>query len=276
MKSILDYAPGLHPDVPQDVYHQRVLGMVSNSALTEMARSPLHYKAWVDSAQDADDTPSFAFGRAFHCALLEPDRFAQTFVVEPDFGDCRKKENKATRDAWRAENAGKATLSTDDEARIRGMVKAVHAHRLAGKMIRDGQPELTALWQDQETGLRCRCRADYYVGKLGMMLDVKSTEDASAEAFRRSLFNYRYHWQAALYQSGFRGVGEVVKHFVFVAVEKRSPFAVATYTLDLRALELGQAAIRKHVTKLAACMQADDWPGYSGGLQLIDTPSWAA
>jgi len=159
-RTLASYGPGIHGDVPEDVYHAKNLGTVSKGSLVRLAQSPAHYKAWIDGSIEDEETTALKFGRAFHVALLEPDRFGASYAVEPDFGDCRFKENKARRDGWRSDNAGKQPVTKDEASAITGMIFAVRAHPIAGKMIRDGRAELTALWKDETTGLSCRARAD--------------------------------------------------------------------------------------------------------------------
>ncbi len=272
---ILDRAPGLHADVPEAEYHERVLGLVSKGALEHVAKSPLHYRSWVDGKTVEEDSPALVFGRTFHCALLEPERYARHYVNEPRFGDCRKKENKAARDEWRLKNAGKVPVDWDDAMTIAGMVQSVRGHELASKMLADGVSELTALWQDQATGLRCKARADRYFAKHGMILDAKTTADASLASFGKDVFRHGYHRQAALYREGFAAAGADVRHFIFVAVEKTPPYAVATFTLDADAIAIGARQVHHAMATLAECVELDEWPGYPAGIQEITAPAWA-
>src|SRR5688572_3818470 len=129
----LDLPYGVHANIPEERYHERRLGVVSKGALDLVHRSPAHYRAWIDG-QLEKASPALAFGRAFHCAMLEPEKFAQAYAVEPDFGDCRTKANKAARDDWRQCHSAAELLSPDDHATIAGMVASVRAHPLAGRM----------------------------------------------------------------------------------------------------------------------------------------------
>lgn len=266
---------GLHSRVPERVYHGRTLGLASKSALDLVRRSPAHYKAWVEGPEK-EPTDAMRFGSAFHCALLEPEKFARKYVAEPDFGDCRFKENKARRDAWRAENAGKERLSPDDIEAIKGMVASVHADPYASKMIRNGEPELTVRWRDEETGLECKLRADYYVERHGMIVDVKSVVDASEEGFAKAVSSYGYHRQDAFYRMGFEAIGKRAEHFVFVAVEKEPPYAVGVYTLDEESLSRGAASIEQDMEVLAECLRTGKWPAYGPGIRVIRVKPWAA
>jgi hypothetical protein len=125
------------------------------------------------------------------------------------------------------------------------MVEAIRRHPLASKMIRDGVSELTLKWTDPETGLTCKSRLDYYVESLGMIVDAKSTLDARWDPFRRDMIKYGYEVQDALYRGAARSSSRFkVQHFVFFAVEKVAPYAVATYTLDEAGIAAGYSKAR--------------------------------
>lgn len=282
---LIDRPDGLHADVHPDEYHQRYIDLASKGGLEELDRSPLHFRTWAESTENRT-TPALEFGKALHVALLEPDRYSTEFVEAPVFGDLRAVEGRTTKDdakankerrtIWLAENDGKATVDGDTSAAIREMVRAVHAHPLASRMVRDGLAELTALWRDPATGVRCRARADYYVEKLGMLLDIKSTEDASPEAFARSVFRYGYNLQTALYGEGLALLGAPVTSFVFVAIEKSPPYGVGVYMLDAKGIELAQRRMQRLLDLHARCLREDDWPCYSTHIEVIATPGWAA
>lgn len=275
-KTILDYAHGIHRDVPADIYHGRHLGLVSKSALDLVHHSLSKYKAWIDGALDEERSEAFDLGTAFHMALLEPEWFASTYAVAPDFGDLRFKENKAKREKWRSENEGKKALDADHDRHIRGMIASVRAHRLASKILSDGIPEVTVRWRDEETGLECKTRTDYLVKRLEMAADLKTAEDATFEGFRRAVARYRYHVTDALYRKGFGAIGAPVRHYVFVVVEKKPPYDVATYALDEAAIAMGHDHALRDMKALAEAVRIDEWPGLPFGIQTIDLPRWAA
>lgn len=277
--------PGVFDDSPigrvveamsAEEYHAPRVGVVSKSALDQIHRSPAHYRAWLEGKLDRPDSRALTFGRAFHCAVLEPDVFARSYAVQPDFGDCRFKEAKQARDRWRAENDGKEFVSADDFEAIRAMATSVLTHPIAGKMLKNGKPELTIKWTDVETGLPCKCRADYYVASRGMILDVKTTEDARPEAFKRSVYQYRYHVQDALYRAGFAAAGLDARYFILVAVEKSPPFCASVYQLDASAVEKGHAAARQDIETMARCVATNQWDGYPTSIQDLSLPPWAA
>ena len=266
---------GLFESMPAAEYHRRELGVASKSALDLVTVSPAHYQAWVNGHDEAS-TPALFFGSAFHCALLEPQVFAETYACEPDFGDCRFKGNRLARDEWREAHAGATPISSGDMDKVRGMVASILQHRLAGRMIRSGKAEITARWTDEDTGLRCKARGDFYVPDLAMLLDVKTTLDASPRGFAKSVTNYGYDRQDAFYRAGFTTAGARVEHVAFVVVEKEPPYAVAVYQLSERFVERGHASIRRDMATLSECLKSNTFPGYPDGLTIIEPPRWAS
>jgi len=275
--SFLDLPDGLHENVPPALYYQRIPGVANKSGLDKLHQAPAKYRAWVDGADD-EDSPVLSFGRAFHAATLEPAIFAATYTTEPDFGDCRKADNKKARDEWRKANEGKTFLSADDAERIAGMSRAVRAHPLAGPLLSGGVAEVTAKWADPETGIVCKARIDYVRRDLETLIDLKSTSDASALSFAKSCANYGYHRQAAHYTDGcnLASGAEAFDTFVFVAVEKTAPYLVAVLKLDEDAISKGRESIRADLRTMRECLDTDTWPGYPEEEQTISLPHWAA
>lgn len=271
---MIDLPNGIHKGLPHDAYHKREVGMVSRGALELLERSPAHYRAWVDGEVAEDSSPSMDFGIAFHCATLEPAEFEKTYCAEPDFGDCRYKPAKEARDRWREEHAGYKHLTAGAMEKIRRMSESIRKHPLAGKMLTGGESELTIRWTDEETGLPCKARADFYSKGRALLADIKTSMDASQEAISRDVFRYKWHWQHALYRAGFAAIGKEVKHFIFVVVEKEPPYAVATYTLDEKAISVGYRETRTLMRLLRDCKFHDMWPAYPVAIRTIDTPPW--
>lgn len=272
---MLSLGTGLHPGIPEARYHARIPGLASKGALDKVRKSLAHYKAWLE-AQESSNTAALLFGKGFHCSVLEPDVFASNYVVEPDHGDCRLKENKARRDEWRASHEGKILVSDGDARAFDGIAKALSAHKFARELIRGGVSELTLRWQDAETGLECKGRCDYYIPGLATVVDLKTTADASFDDFRKSAASYGYHRQDAFYRQGFAACGVPIDNFIFIAVEKVPPYAVAVFALDRDAVRKGSASVAEDLRTLAEGVERDEWPGYPEEIQVLDLPPWAA
>ena len=63
--------------------------------------------------------------------------------------------------------------------------------------------------------------------------------------------------------------------FLFVAVEKSPPYAVAVYQIDEDARELGAALYRKDVNRIAEAKRTNIYSAYSDEIETINLPGWA-
>jgi hypothetical protein len=254
---------------------------VGHSGLVRVMRSPAHYREYVTNPPEP--TPAMQLGTALHTALLEPDRFAEAFVVAPKF-DRRTKEGKTAAEAWEAENAGKTPLTADQMTAIEQMVASIRAHTGAARLLSNGLAEMSGFWVDQETGIECKCRPDFLAvekdrpEQVTAIVDVKSCSDASADGFARAIATLGYDVQTAFYQDGLKALTGRAIPFYFIAVEKDAPYAVACYKASDEVIEIGRAKYRATLQLLKWCRDNDQWPGYqpNGEIEEINLPRWAA
>ena len=262
---------GLTQGVPIDEYHKSIA--TSKSQLDQLAKSPAHYLASLTTQRK--ETPAMRIGSLFHGLVLEPERVK--IAVAP-VCDKRTEDGKATWEAFCAENIGAEIVTAEEGEMLTGMVASVRAHPAASALLSGpGIAEGSAYWVDEYSGELCRCRPDFYRQDLGIIVDLKSTEDASPKEFARSIAKYRYQVQSAFYQDGLEAAtGDYIKGFLFVAVEKKAPYAVAVYQLDMQGVEAGRIAYRDNLIALADCKASGKFPAYSDRVETISLPAWAA
>ena len=70
--------------------------------------------------------------------------------------------------------------------------------------------------------------------------------------------------------------GKQHSEFIFLAVEKEPPYAVAVYEATHEMLHTAQKQIAPLLDVYAECLKTDVWPGYKDELQQIQLPRWAA
>lgn len=245
---------------------------ISKSGLDRIHRSPMHFKEWQDNPPE--QTPAMIFGSLVHDALLLPEHFKATTALMPEI-DRRTKAGKEAFEKFTIENHGKRILSHDEYQTIQAMLDSVYSHPTAGKLLDQGHAEQSFFWTDPETQVECRCRPDFQRdGKV--IVDLKTTEDASFRAFQKSIGNFRYDVQAAFYADGLSAVtGQTFDTFVLIAVEKKAPFAVAVYALDEASIECGRMKYKSDLSVFAECLKTNQWPGYPIEVQPMNLPSWA-
>lgn len=258
--------PGFYKTLPAADYH--AADAINNSGFTQLARSPFHFR----HAEPREATRSMHLGSALHMAVLEPEKFEDSYLIL-DVDDRRSsiyKEAAKTRDP--------ETILTRTEAdKIHGMQSAASGNvAIATALASCKSFELSMFVNDPQTGELCKCRYDA-IGQE-CIVDVKTTADASPEAFSKAIFNYRYHVQAAFYLDAYEWkTGQKIPAFYFAAIENESPHACQLYRLDDFSIELGRREYRRLLDLYHQCKTTDTWPAYSAGMEpeLIAVPEWA-
>lgn len=277
---------GFHVGIPHETYLS--WDAVSSSRLKAIRQSPAHLRAEIDSP--TKPTPEMELGTRLHTAILEPDAFFATHIALPDFaqGLCDEKgkpyaspkatnKYKALVDEWKSLNPGYTVLDADEYSLIVSIAVAVKAHPAINAILTatpQKSRELSALWTDKETGLRCKARFDVWCPALDLAMDLKSTADASRKAFTSAIVRFGYFNQGAWYLDALAALGEPTESFVFGAFEKKQPFGVAPYRIDEPSLELGTRQNRDALRLYAECSERGEWPGYSPEIEDISVPDW--
>lgn len=246
---------------------------VSKSHLDLVARSPRHYwhRYLNPEAVPSEPTPAMVLGTVVHASVLEPDLFAAEYVVAP-VCDRRTKVGKEAWEQFQAGAKGKTVITAEQGALAAAMHQAVHAHPAASLVLsRPGVCEGSYFWVDEATGERCKIRPDWHSECRRLIVDLKTTEDASPAGFQRSIQKYRYHVQSAWY---LRGLAEA-EQFVFIAVEKEPPYLVGVYVATPEMIAAGNRVADRNLSTLAECRAANFWPGYSDQIEPIDLPRWS-
>ena len=260
-----EFSPGIYDCYTNAEYHAHEA--VSKSGLDLIHKSPAHYKA-----ARHEETPALRFGTAFHCAVLENDRFNETYTVIE--GDRRTNVVKAA--IKEAKDAGKTVLDAEDFNALMGMAQAVFKNPICAALLRDSLKEHSVF--SELDGVRVKCRPDGWNVEKGVLFDLKSTEDASPEGFARTVAKYRYHVQDAFYRHVIASATDCDADdlsFIFVAVEKKPPFAVALYQLDELAALQGLVDAREDLRRYKAAKESGKWGGYSPRIETLSLPRWA-
>lgn len=285
---------GVHFNVPESDYHD-LWDAASNSRLKIIKRSPAHLQAAIE--QGSKDTEAKQIGKAIHVAILEPDSFSSRYVVAGQCEATKKGDgNRCTlnglvlsaKSGWlcgthsKGSGPSDATRTVISQAgyEVASKVRdSVHAHQSAHQLLTfEGQSELTLVWNDPDTGLRCKARVDRQTTLIpgGAFADVKSTQDASEDAFAIAIYKYWYHTQGAHYLEGAQVLDLPVAHFVNIAVEKEPPYAVGLYRLREDTILHGANQLRPLKLLYARCLESGKWPAYSEDVVDIALPEWAA
>jgi exodeoxyribonuclease VIII len=285
-----DITPGVYRDVPEGRY--RDWRYASASRLNLLAdRSPAHVRWELD--HPTPPTPEMVIGSACHSVILTPERFATDYVTAGPCASVLKSGDRKGEECgrpglhlaagtWFCGSHGggpgfapiRATVLTTEQAQIveRCHEAVTHHPYAGGNLDAATEAELSIVWECPHTGLRMKSRIDAY--RPGVLIDLKSTRDASPDAFAKGIVGWGYHRQIAAYMDALEAVGMPVEVAAIIAFEKEPPFAVAMYELHPDDIELGRQesiTLRQHY---ADCERSGEWPGYGEKASMIRLPDW--
>ena len=207
-------------EIPNELYHSE-LG-ISSSFVRKFGESQIHA---VETEQET--TPAMNFGTAAHYMLVEGEAVFND-NVGVIVGSPYTKVSKDLKQDFI--DRGLVVINEKDYLSIEGMASNIIPE---ADMYLNGEGKIAeASFYWYEDDVLCKCRPDVICNPQGphqdfeiVAVDYKTTYSCSPESFLESVLKYGYAQQAAWYRRGLEAAGYRVKEFVFVAQEKKEPYA---------------------------------------------------
>ena len=203
--------------INDDNYYQDYMYTSFSMLKLLLSKSPLHFKYY--SEKPITETAAMKFGTAFHTYLLEPEKFKKEYVREPNV-DKRTTLGKQTWAKFLERFSDKKWVTESELNSIEEMANILKENKHYKELV-----------------------------------DVKTTRNASPEAFGETIINQKYHMQAAYYLDG-TGLDK----YYIVAIEKAAPYGVCVYKFSKKLIEKG----REEYIKGIEIMKEITTKGYSG------------
>lgn len=241
---------------------------VNWSTAKHALKSGLHYKHATEHREA--DRPAWVFGRASHCAVLEPDRFLRDVVVYP--GKVRRGQ---AWDAFKAEHAGREILKAGERKAIEKMAEVVHAHTEASRLLNtEGRiVEEPMTWIDPQTGIKCKGIPD--LRAPGLLLDYKTAATIEFHPYMAAVARYLYAAQLAFYVRGIVANGGERPVCWHAAQEKSSPYDVGCFRITEQDMHAGETAVFNAMHTIAECRRSGAYPGQYPEPVDSELPPWA-
>ena len=226
------------------------------------------YEAYVLGMQ-APPSPSMKRGTLIHTLVLEPIEFDNRYAVAPEIN----RRTKAGKEAWAEfveQSAGKDVITMDEYDEAMACQMQVLTHPWMSRVLDDPRVKFEAMVRGESPPTQyygrtvpCRAKLDVLVDtelsaielnentvdRGTFVLDLKTTTDASEDAFRRSIYRYQYHAQLAFY-ADLAGVSTAY----IVAVETSGSHQVAVYELSHHTLEEGRKIYQEALDQFVQCL----------------------
>jgi len=266
---------------------------ISNSLIKSYLKSPKHSQIKYPTSAAMD------FGTAFHTLLLEPEKFDEQVYItnrkRPDMPteigseviplpeDIKVRRGKKweefeagnpgktilTQKQWDwycLQKSGKIVLSEADGDALMAMHENINSeHHKTARMLceAEAEREVSFFWKDPVYGLDSKARYDIWIPNLRLVIDLKTTIDASQDAFYREV-RYKRHYdiQAAWYLQGAREVSGEDHTFLWIAVEKAPPYEVGVYEASIETVESGEHKINRLLPEIANSIESGEYRGY--------------
>jgi exodeoxyribonuclease VIII len=223
------------------------------------------------------ESDAFAFGHAVHCLALEPEKFDERFAAAPKV-DRRTTAGKIRWAEHLEDSKDKIVIDEQDYADAIACVQALNNHpEFATIMAQPRRVEVP--FEFDLFGHRFKAKPDCIVDSMKLILDIKTTDDASPHRWQWSAVDYGYHRQAYIYQQAVQLETNEWYRFIFAVVEKPKPSTrgipptVALYELDPDTVRMGLEDSAGLVLQYESRLETNNWQQpYSSGIVPLRLP----
>lgn len=236
--------------------------------------------SYLNPDREEEDKKAFSLGTCAHLIFLEPHLIdSKVSVIDAD--DYRTKAAKEMRDD--ATKAGLVPVLKSQFQDIKAMRNELMKHHVAGLAFKNGKPEQTYIWQDEETGVWCKARPDWVPNSAKYLIDYKTSTTANPDVFMRNAPKLGYYQKAAWQIEGIERVtGARPDQFWFVLQSVSRPYLPTVFRLqaDDPMIPLYHAKNAEARRKFAKAVKDGYWPGYSPKGSSLETafdiklPAW--
>ncbi len=256
-----------YSNLPNEIYH-RLKDWNGSSMLKHALRSVESYR--YEKNQPHKDTLALERGAALHIAfqdLIELESLDNFDRYVLDFSG-----EKIPQAKWltvKEENPDCYVLPVQERKNVRIMAEKGIKQAEKLNLINDGYCELSFFWIDETTGIKCKCRPDYFRPDDKFVIDYKTTKNHTIDGFPKEIANFMYHFSAATYIEGIKQVADIdIDEWIFIAFANTAPFEIGFYPLKPLSKKEGEFLFRTALDSIKAGVPEPDF-------YPIDIPFWA-
>lgn len=298
----MDPAPrGFLDGLPRDTYD--LIPRDNASSLVKALVSAKHYKHYMETRDEDDETKAKQVGTLAHRCLLEPhidlDAELRTSLLQPGTSELVVYEGGRRYgrkwDDFLADNAG-ATIIIPSElesaresiATARKIRDAVLNDKYAASLLDGCRFELTGLCSFYDVPMKFRLDA----ARPGYITDLKTSRNIAQWAFGAQQANLDTEIRLAVYQQGVHQITGDVCDVYLIAVENVEPFDVVVYQVEQDALDQGwgehprqtKPSANKALKRIKKAAALNAYPGLAAaqdpdgedepGVRYLPFPDW--
>ncbi len=263
---------------------------VSKSLLDVFVKCPADAYRLVNGDPGKKETKAMLTGKLVEdmvqsVSIFDPASFERVVAVHPKKYQTKNGKSKPwnwnanyCKDWRKALPEGQHVMSPKERDNALRLGESIRSNRIVQELIADGKPQVT-LKAVHRSGLPIKGRPDWF--RPDYMVDLKTTFDASTEAFSRSIADRRYHVQAAMYMTLAELCGFHPTEFYFIVAQTGDTPKINVRYLKQSAIDVGRFTLESDLDAYHKCVQSGFWPDYTGSatdfnsIEPIDLPQWA-
>ena len=223
-----------------------------------------------------EPTKAMELGTLIHSAVLEGETFFRNAVKAPSF-DKRTKAGKEGHAEFISSLTGsQKAVDAEDYEVIERIYERLNKHPVVKGMFTTGKREISGFANESTHGIASKIRPDFMIAHEGIIMDLKTTTDASRDEFERQI--WQYHYEVSAYK--YLHLASIIERhefetYFYLAVEKVRPYSVALYRADPAQLEAGEFLYKKSLRKYVEALEKKEWQGYQTEAEWIGLPAYA-
>jgi len=232
--------------------------MVSNKSLAH----------WIGNVRK--ESHAFDLGSSVHALLLEPEK---DLVI-------RGPETRRGK-AWaelkeEADTGGKILLTEADFDLASDMAESCLKNEMANHLLTNSDllAEASFFATDPDIDVPLKTRPDGLLRNSGIVIDIKTCQDASPRGFEKSVRSFGYDLQAAFYLHVLNLNKVKVKNFIFICIEKDKPHVVACHELSEMYLRHAHNRVIETLIKMKTAIDTNDFGTGYPDINTIHLPAW--
>ena len=264
-------------DLPEQEYHSQSgeKTPLFSYSVAKTINSKSAYHAYLEhpllGGEKSVPTKAMDKGNIIHGLLLGSGQ--EVVIIQAD--SFRTNAAKAERDA--AYETNKIPILEKDMDNINVAVACIKAYIqiLAPYFFEPHESELSVRWE-MDNGVKSQSRFDWIKPETGLIIDLKTANDANPKNLDRKIIDFGYDIQEAMYlQAANKTWPDMAGRFKweFIFVEPEPPYMVSVVETDSSMSWLGESKLKRAADKWKECLEYDLWPGY--GRQMVSAPGWA-
>ena len=238
---------------------------VGRSDLVEIAACPHRWLA----GSDEDDTPSTQWGTLIDAMLLGGKLGIAVTPETYEAADGTMKPwnwNAKACQQWRDANEGQIIVKPAAMDRAECAVKRIRADAVIAEILKDADYQV---WveadyrHNDKITVPVKGLIDIVPATADALADFKTTQSAEPRQYGRSIFNFGYHVQAAMYLDLWNAATNGKRNtFLHVIQESSEPYEIGRRMLDNNWLQLGRAQYQAALVLYGKCLETNTWPSY--------------